>query len=73
MRGLMDSETLLGQLPRNWFIRFYGIGRRDLPRYYNTDTKVVTVDDPRLAPLPREWQRVDREVTADDPEHVDFF
>lgn len=69
----MDSEALLGPLPRGWFVQQRLSGGRWLPQYYNNYTNETTIDDPRLPPLPGGWQRVNKEPTVDDPEHPDFF
>ena len=73
LHGLMDSEALLGRLPNHYTVQQYVAGVRYLTRYYNTNTGEATVEDPRLGPLDPHWQRVDLEITADDPQHVDFF
>jgi hypothetical protein len=69
----MDSEALLGQLPDHYIVQQHNADGRSLPRYYRSDIGEATKEDPRLDPLDQHWQRADREVTADDPEHVDFF
>lgn len=73
LHGLMDGGALLGQVPDDWTALQHIVGRRSMPRYYNTTTGEITMEDPRLGPLDPHWQRFDRELTADDPEHVDFF
>ena len=73
LHGLMDSEALLGPLPEGSTVHQHKVQGRSLPRYYNIGTKETTVEDPRLGTLEQHWERVEREMTADDPEHVDFF
>lgn len=36
-------------------------------RYFNPSTGVVIEEDPRLDPLPPEWERVQADRTPDDP------
>jgi hypothetical protein len=36
--------------------------------FYNSETKITCDEDPRLGPLPEEWEAVDRgERTSEDP------
>lgn len=73
LHGLMDGEAILGQLPDDWTVQQYNSGRRSVPRYHNTITGQTIIEDPRLGSLDAHWQRFDRELTADDPEHAGFF
>lgn len=73
VQGLMDSQALVGDLPDEWAVQEYNVQNRWRSRYYNEETEELTDEDPRLGPLPSAWHRVERHLTADDPEHVDFF
>lgn len=73
VQGLMDCEALLGQVPEGVIVQRIDVDGRDQRRFLNTSTGEATVEDPRLGALPRQWKRVDRETTADDPEQCEFF
>ena len=75
LHGFMDSEALLGCLPTEWTVSQWTVQGRFQPRYYRTDMEFreAVLDDPRLEPLNSQWRRVERDLTADDPEHVAFF
>lgn len=76
VHGIMDGEALLGPLDPAWTIEQEIVGHRYSPSYVAVaDGMVLTrqKDDPRLPPLPQEWQRIDFEATADDPIVVDRF
>lgn len=68
LHGLMDGEALLGRLEKNWKIdvgahpEWYGSFRST-----NTVTGEVTQEDPRLGPLPPDWQRIEKPRTPADP------
>jgi hypothetical protein len=75
VHGVMNSEGLLGPLPDTWKVqvRFDAAGV-NIKRYYcNSSTGVITPDDPRLHPLPPEWERIQAERTSDDPVHFAPF
>lgn len=67
--GLDDGVTLLGPLPSNWRIQL-GKGSSSLAavhRYKNLVTNEVAEEDPRLAALPEDWRKINREREHDDP------
>lgn len=60
VHGLMEGQALLGPLPKHWTMiveSFYPIDFA----FRNTETKEITVIDPRLVALPEEWERVEVE------------
>ena len=67
--GIMDGESLLGQLPPHWKVRPQRETDNEItvPRYLNTDLNAMSRDDPRLGDLPPEWVRIKQRRTADDP------
>jgi hypothetical protein len=68
--GLHDATFLLGPLPEPWAVQVFPdlVGDTTLYRYFNSDTRELTDDDPRLPSL-HGWTRVsDAGRTADDPE-----
>ena len=68
--GLMDAEALLGPLPEDWTIRIIEDSGEYLTvqQFFNSKTDVLTTEDPRLAPLADQWEKLEREKTRDDPE-----
>ena len=75
VHGLMDSEALLGALPKPWRIEQHFL-RRQFPIYVNDETGYSGREDPRLASLPADWRRLDMDdlvIDADDPVAVDYF
>jgi hypothetical protein len=71
IHGFMDAETFLGSLG-SWEVR---IGFRDKvqPCFINTKNGAVTTDDPRLGPLPPEWEPIDGPETVVDETHFAWF
>ncbi|KAF7547280.1 hypothetical protein G7Z17_g7844 [Cylindrodendrum hubeiense] len=77
---LQDSQALLGPLPSAWRVQVYEHHEqefRSYNQYFNTDTKELTTEDPRLGPISG-WERIPldkigRGLTGDDPEVIDFF
>jgi len=68
--GLMCGESLLGPLPFPWKRRREGSSvpfKPDIGVYWNSEANELTSDDPRLPPLPSEWEKVERERGKDDP------
>ena len=60
--GLDDGEALLGKLAHPWKLEFVhtsiiGIEKR----FVNTSTGTITSEDPRLGPMPEEWEGTDQE------------
>ena len=74
IHGLMDAEALLGPLPKPWIVEFYrdNLGYARL-HFRNTETKDLTVEDPRLGPLTPEWERFDQDRTLDDPRWFAYY
>ena len=67
--GIMDGESLLGQLPPFWEVRpviDMSNGVKE-PAYWNSETNSASRDDPRLGELPAEWERITQRRTPDDP------
>lgn len=74
VHGIMDTEALLGPLPKPWIVEFYrdNLGYARL-HFRNTETKDLTVEDPRLGPLMPEWKRFDQDRMPDDPRWFAYF
>ena len=69
VHGLDDGVTLLGPLPSDWKIQV-GKGPSSVAavhRYKNLVTDKVAEEDPRLAALPEDWRKINRESEHDDP------
>ncbi|KAK7431767.1 hypothetical protein QQZ08_001707 [Neonectria magnoliae] len=77
---LQDSQALLGPLPSPWRVQVFDHFEHEFRHYnyyFNPDTDTLTPEDPRLEALP-EWERIpfdklERRLTGDDPEVLDFF
>lgn len=74
VHGLMDAEALLGTLPNPWIVELYrdNLGYARL-HFRNTDTKELTVEDPRLDPVSPEWERFEHDRTQDDPRWFAYY
>ncbi|RDL38024.1 uncharacterized protein BP5553_05457 [Venustampulla echinocandica] len=74
IHGLSDSASLLGPLPKPWKVEIVSYSSI-LPNYQfvNAVTGEVTLEDPRLEPLPEEWERFESPWTPDDPEFFQRF
>lgn len=76
LHGFMDGEALLGPLPANYSVtmhqRIHG-GGRFRPLYKDANTGQESYDDPRLGAVDQQYMRVMTQITADDPQLVDFF
>lgn len=74
VHGLEDTTSILGPLPRQWtgIVRGDALGRQ-LYRYLNLWTFQDTPEDPRLDPLPSEWERVAYKRSPDDPAIFERF
>ncbi|KAJ3541888.1 hypothetical protein NM208_g4387 [Fusarium decemcellulare] len=75
MHGLADGGAILGHLPKPWMTQIH-MDRQSLINdwcYVNTETGERTKDDPRLSPLPDEWERIKVERTWDDPAEFEAF
>ena len=69
IHGLDDGVTLLGSLPSGWRIQ---VGKASstvaaVHSYKNLVTNEVAEEDPRLAALPEDWKKINRESEHDDP------
>ncbi|KAH8598663.1 heterokaryon incompatibility protein-domain-containing protein [Bisporella sp. PMI_857] len=74
--GLNDSNAFLGPLPSPWAAHVFNdsTGVFTVLRFYNAETKTTCDEDPRLGPLPEEWEAVDRgERTSEDPRILRCF
>jgi hypothetical protein len=74
VHGLSDAVGILGPLPDNWIaiIRGDALGR-PTPRYTSLENQHETKDDPRLGPLPANWERATSVRSAEDPSIFDRF
>ncbi|KAF4452329.1 heterokaryon incompatibility [Fusarium albosuccineum] len=76
MHGVCDGTALLGPLPKPWIVQIPA-GRSGLFDEYcfkNTETDQVTREDPRMGPLPAEWERLEvGRSSSDDPEFCERF
>ncbi|KAK1753786.1 heterokaryon incompatibility protein-domain-containing protein [Echria macrotheca] len=78
--GLHDAIALLGPLPSPWSVQILVYPpsyHRNMYRFFNAETKEVSMEDPRLEPSSL-WERIaeedlERELTGDDPEVCSFF
>jgi hypothetical protein len=66
----MDSEGLLGPLPKPWKVL---LSNTSIQRFFNSLTGATTLEDPRFGPLPPGWERIQYNKTQDDPHVVDRF
>lgn len=74
INGLGDATSILGPLPSPWkVVGTWGHGNRFLFKYLNADTNESTAEDPRLASFESDWERIDHEPDASDPEFYDYF
>jgi hypothetical protein len=69
----MDGEAFLGELPPGLRVIQDPLDRSPPLKYLSAATGEEFSDDPRLGPLPQQWERIDYERTADDPMFVDYF
>ena len=67
IQGMMDAEGLLGPVIEPWQAQRRNVNGYYTPHFFNTHTGVVSTEDPRLPPLPDEWEQMPRKRTADDP------
>jgi hypothetical protein len=73
VHGLDDANALLGPLPKPWKVQISdGYVNRDQYRYFNEETGETTLEDPRLEPI-NDWERINHEPEADEPETYDYF
>jgi hypothetical protein len=68
VHGLADSEGLLGPLLNPWRAQIKpGINGVSMPCYFDMTTQALTLEDPRLDPLPEDWELLPYHRTPDDP------
>jgi hypothetical protein len=74
VHGLADAVGILGSLPDHWEIIIKGdaLGR-PTQRFINLKNDEEVLDDPRLEPLPSNWERATYERCADDPAIFERF
>jgi hypothetical protein len=74
VHGLSDAIGLLGPLPEHWktIIKGDALGR-PMQYFVNLVDFVETLNDPRLEPLPWDWERATYERLADDPAIFERF
>ncbi|KAK7752672.1 hypothetical protein SLS62_005441 [Diatrype stigma] len=76
VHGANDCIRFLGPLPEPWrVVGTMGRASRCNFRFFNPDTGEQTAEDPRLGPLPAEWEKLgeERELECDDPLDCAFF
>ncbi|KFA52244.1 hypothetical protein S40293_00623 [Stachybotrys chartarum IBT 40293] len=68
VHGLSDAVGMLGPVPDGWrAINKADAAGRMMPCFLNLANWSHTRDDPRLGPLPQEWEQVPYERRDDDP------
>lgn len=74
VHGLSDAIGILGPLPDNWKVIIKGdaLGR-PTHRYVQPSSNEETLDDPRLEPLPSNWERATYKRIPDDPAIFERF
>jgi hypothetical protein len=74
VHGLSDAVGILGPLPDEWkvIIRGDAFGRPTL-RFVHLSNNEETLNDPRLGPLPSDWERATYERSVDDPAIFERF
>jgi len=71
---LNDARALLGPLPYPWRVQMANGGiYRPILQFYNTITKELSNDDPRLENLSSEWTRIERKWTTEDPTYPAWY
>ncbi|KAK3381767.1 hypothetical protein B0H63DRAFT_561394 [Podospora didyma] len=72
--GYGDGIALLGPLPKPWRVVAL-LDSTDVYVFcfYNPETNIMTLEDPKSPPLSDEWERTDHERQDKDPETFDFF
>jgi hypothetical protein len=67
----MDGEALFGAIPSPWKLEVVNIPGPRWSNYFVKSPGLKTLDDPRLPPLPSEWEEVARDIndhtTSKDP------
>jgi hypothetical protein len=74
VHGLSDAVGILGPLPDHWetIIKGDALGR-PTQRFVHLRDHEETLNDPRLKPLPWNWERATYERLADDPAIFERF
>ncbi|KFY26841.1 hypothetical protein V493_03842 [Pseudogymnoascus sp. VKM F-4281 (FW-2241)] len=68
-QGLEDAESLLGSFQAPWRVQVEtGYTGVSIQRYFDSSTKVVQSEDPRLGLVPIEWELLQGDRTPDDPD-----
>ncbi|KAI0551240.1 heterokaryon incompatibility protein-domain-containing protein [Xylaria curta] len=64
--GLEDGTALLGPLENHWRVQVFTESRdhRRNYRFLNKNTGVLSDEDPRLPPLPTDWEKIDTETIS---------
>ncbi|KAI0856780.1 heterokaryon incompatibility protein-domain-containing protein [Xylaria cubensis] len=64
--GLEDATALLGPLEDHWRVQVFteSTDHRRNYRFMNKKTGVLSDEDPRLPPLPTDWERIDTETIS---------
>ncbi|KAH4013036.1 hypothetical protein HBI73_211990 [Parastagonospora nodorum] len=70
IHGLMEGQALLGPLPHSWDMIIDHSNHISSFSFLNHQTKVCTTQDPRLGPLPLEWEAVEKEYETRPPFYV---
>lgn len=73
--GLMDGESVLGQLPKDFTVEMRAdeASNREIPHFRNISTNQLLIEDPRLPTLPAAWEEVKAEMSEDDIIYARWF
>lgn len=63
VHGLMEGQALLGSLPLHWDLIAHHHDQKRKFLFFNQQTNEVS-EDPRLGPLPEDWEPIDKEDEA---------
>jgi hypothetical protein len=61
IHGLMEGQALSGPLPASWSLTIGRFGRKRGYLFLNRQTNERTKQDPRLDPLPVNWEAIEKE------------
>ena len=74
VHGLSDAVGILGPLPDHWKVIIKGDAfGRPTHRFFHLSDNEETLNDPRLEPLPLNWERATYERFANDPAIFERF
>jgi hypothetical protein len=74
LHGFADGAALLGPVPSPWKVRYnYDSRGYKEPYFHNSTTAENCLEDPRMGPLPPQWERLDAVRTKDDPQFFAKF